>query len=222
MEAVRTKEETKAYNDSYRAAHKDEIKASGKAYRSSHKDEIKAYWDSHKEKYKISQANWYKANKSELKIAAAAYYKENKEKINAKNKKWNEDHKEKMIAYRYAHRAANSVRNHYYYIYSNSPRRTNYEGMPFFDGWNPNKGGSFGAGEDWIIKNLGERPDGTTLHIVNHDLGFVPGNLEWTHPLKQSHQQAHKIIAQQRNRIAQLEEQNKNLKELLGSPCAVL
>ena len=57
----------------------------------------------------------------------------------------------------------------------------------------------------WITTNLGKRPKGSTLHIVHHDVGFVPGNLEWTHPRKQSNQQMFKIIAQQRHRIKELE-----------------
>jgi hypothetical protein len=83
--------------------------------------------------------------------------------------------------------------------------------MPFFKDWDPAKGGSFDVGADWIIKNLGRRPKGTTLHIIDHATGFVPGNLEWTHPRKQVNQQMHKIIAQQRNKIKKLEERIKEL-----------
>ena len=81
--------------------------------------------------------------------------------------------------------------------------------MPFYDKWNPDKGGSFKAAEKWIIENLGKHPEGTTLHIIHQDIGFVPGNLEWTHPRKQSNQQMYKIIAQQRHRILELEAQLK-------------
>jgi hypothetical protein len=77
--------------------------------------------------------------------------------------------------------------------------------MPFFDAWNPAEGGSFDAAEDWIIKNLGRRPEKSSLHIVDHALGFVPGNIEWTHPRNQISQQMHKIIADQRNKIKKLE-----------------
>jgi hypothetical protein len=52
---------------------------------------------------------------------------------------------------------------------------------------------------------LGTRPKGSTLHIIEHEKGFVPGNLEWAHPRKQNNQQMFKIIAQQRHRIKQLE-----------------
>lgn len=71
-----------------------------------------------------------------------------------------------------------------------------YQGMPFFDEWNPDKGGSFIAGEKWIIENLGRRPvdnflmTGQTvrypgqksrwqMHILDRPVGFVPGNLAW-------------------------------------------
>jgi len=52
--------------------------------------------------------------------------------------------------------------------------------MPFFDAWNPEKGGEFRLGAQWILANLGPRPDKKYhLHIVNRALGFVPGNLQW-------------------------------------------
>jgi hypothetical protein len=86
-----------------------------------------------------------------------------------------------------------------------SGARMNYKGMPFFGGWNPDEGGSYRSAAVWIAVNLGKRPKGSTLHIIYHANGFVPGNLEWTHPRKQSNQQMFKIIAQQRHRIKELE-----------------
>jgi hypothetical protein len=107
-----------------------------------------------------------------------------------------------------------TVVHHYEYIFNKkNSRHLNYEGMPFFDGWKPKKGGSYKTGAMWIIKNLGFRPKGTQLHIVNHEKGFVPGNLEWTHPVKQVNQQMFKIIAQQRHRIKQLEAEVAELKK---------
>jgi hypothetical protein len=99
-----------------------------------------------------------------------------------------------------------SVWSHYRHILNlDGKGGTNYKDMPFYDGWNPKKGGSIRVGADWIITNLGKRPEGCTMHIVDHEKGFVPGNLEWTHPRKQDHQQMFKIIAQQRHRIKELE-----------------
>jgi hypothetical protein len=99
-----------------------------------------------------------------------------------------------------------TVASHYRLIFK-SPRREaeNYKSMPFFDGWNPNKSGSFRDGYDWIIKNIGPRPKGTSLHVVKHEIGFVPGNLAWAHPRKQSAEQMFKIIAELRH-------ENKKLK----------
>ena len=55
-----------------------------------------------------------------------------------------------------------------------------YAGMPFHDAWNSAKGGTADAGERWIVQNLGRRPSPThQLHIVDRQLGFVPGNLQW-------------------------------------------
>lgn len=111
-----------------------------------------------------------------------------------------------------------TVTGHYQNIVvSERAQSRTYKDMPFFDGWNPRKGGSLRAGELWLIKNLGRRPEGSTLHIVHHDLGFVPGNLEWTHPRKQISQQMHKIIAQQRNEIKSLKAKIKELRKMLRS-----
>jgi endogenous inhibitor of DNA gyrase (YacG/DUF329 family) len=98
-----------------------------------------------------------------------------------------------------------TVHAHYVWIFRKDGTHRTYKGMPFFDGWNPKKGGSFRAGANWILENLGRRPKGTTLHIIDHEKGFTPNNLEWTHPRKQSNQQMFKIIAQQRHRIKELE-----------------
>jgi hypothetical protein len=99
-----------------------------------------------------------------------------------------------------------SVRSHHHSIFKSLDRscRT-YKGMPFCDGWNPDKGGSFKAGSEWIITNIGKRPEGCSLHIVDHEMGFVPDNLEWAYPQKQSAQQMFKIIADQKHRIRELE-----------------
>jgi hypothetical protein len=91
------------------------------------------------------------------------------------------------------------------------PPLRNYEGMPFCDGWDPNKGGSFRTGGEWVIANLGKRPEGCSLHIVDHAKGFVPDNLEWTHPVKQTAEQMFKIIARQKHRMRELEVENQKL-----------
>jgi hypothetical protein len=53
-------------------------------------------------------------------------------------------------------------------------------GLPFCPAWNPRCGGSFLAGAQWIIENLGRRPNNRHhLHIVDRHLGFVPNNLVW-------------------------------------------
>ena len=98
-----------------------------------------------------------------------------------------------------------TVHAHWRWIFIEDGSHRTYKGMPFFDGWNPKKGGSFRAGAAWIISNLGKRPQGGSLHVVHHDIGFMPGNLEWASAGKQSNQQMFKIIAQQRHRIKELE-----------------
>src|SRR5579864_344654 len=107
-------------------------------------------------------------------------------------------------AYFLGHPELQSVANHRYAICSKKSKLKAYRGLPFYEAWNPARGGSYRAGEQWIIRNLGKRPRGSTLHILDHEKGFVPGNLEWTHPRKQNNQQMFKIIAQLRHQIKML------------------
>jgi hypothetical protein len=145
--------------------------------------------------------------------AGRRYYRRHKKKCRARNAAWLKAHKEYRKKWTVLHRERKSIMAHHRFIFKPTDKyHRSYRGMPFFDAWNPDKGGSFDAAESWIIKNLGRRPEKSTLHIVNHNLGFVPGNLEWTHPRKQISQQMHKIIAQQRNFIKKLEAQIRELK----------
>lgn len=115
-------------------------------------------------------------------------------------RRWDKEHPEHI-----------TVARHWYYIFKSRRKdaRT-YKGMPFFDGWNPDKGGSFQAGADWIIANLGRRPKGHTMHIVDHEKGFWPTNLEWASLRRQSAKQMFKIIADLRHLIRELEDLAEN------------
>lgn len=144
---------------------------------------------------KKTQKNRWKSQKK--------YRDAHKKEIAVKAKKYWAEHPELVSTY-----------NHYKLIFkTHHLSHKNYKGMPFFDEWNPKKGGSLKAGADWIVKNIGKRPRGATLHIIEHSEGFVPGNLEWTYPRKQNNQQMFKIIAQQRNRIKKLEARIKELEK---------
>lgn len=106
-----------------------------------------------------------------------------------------------------------TVVRHFEMIFnSKNPRNKYYKGMPFFDEWNLTKGGTYVAAAKWIVGNIGKRPEGASLHIVEHEKGFMPGNLEWAHPRKQMAQQMFKIIADLKHRIKELELENANLK----------
>lgn len=99
-----------------------------------------------------------------------------------------------------------TIHGHFSLIFNpKSAQHKNYKNMPFFDGWNPKKGGSFLLGMKWVIENLGKRPEKASLHIVDHEKGFVPGNLEWAFRNKQNSQQMFKIIANLKHRIKELE-----------------
>jgi len=186
---MKTKEEIKAYRAAWRAANKEKLKAEGARRYST-------------QAYKEARAAWRVANKEKIAAQSRAYNAAHKEEI----KKYHQDH-------RCSHRELQSVRFHHRAIFNPKDKsHKNYIGMPFFDLWNPDKGGSFKAGEKWIVENLGKRPEGSTLHVVAHEKGFTPDNLEWAHPRKQVHQQMHKIIAQQKHRIKELEEQIEILK----------
>jgi len=148
-----------------------------------------------------------KEHKKEHRKAMRELYPEKDKKMHAD---YRENHREEAKAL-----SAEWNKTHKEYIVKQSSQK-NYKGMPFFDEWNPDKGGSFQAGADWIILNLGKRPSGSTLHIISHELGFVPGNLEWTHPRKQCNQQMFKIIAQQRHEIKLLKSRILELKRQLN------
>lgn len=102
-----------------------------------------------------------------------------------------------------AHPEHITVRNHYHMIQNEDK---NYLGMPFYDEWNPNKGGSYGAGVQWIIENIGRKPaKGYDLHIVDRTIGFMPGNLQWVHRTQH----------QQEEIVTKLKIENQQLKNII-------
>jgi len=157
-------------------------------------------------------------SQEQKKARSASYYAAHKKERKEYDKAYCAAHKEEKKAYKAAYFAAlteqHSVRKHHYRIFGTkkNPPLKNYEGMPFEDTWNPKKGGSFRAGGEWIVTNLGRRPEGCSLHVVDHAKGFVPGNLEWTHPVKQNAEQMFKIIARQRHEIKELQIENQKLR----------
>lgn len=90
-----------------------------------------------------------------------------------------------------------TVVSHWNFIFN--PRTANaiasYKDMPFYDKWNPNKGGSYKTGMQWILDNLGQRPGPKhSLDIIKHDVGFMPGNLRWTLRGEQSSNRRHRTM----------------------------
>jgi hypothetical protein len=134
------------------------------------------YWTSRKFKKDRSITDYRKRpeeNKNNSKRWAAA----NPEKVRAAHQK----HYKNNVEYY-------TIRSHYLNIFKRSYPA--YKNLAFYDGWNPDKGGSFQSGADWIIENLGRRPDDTRyeLHIIRRypdpenlekPYGFVPNNLIW-------------------------------------------
>jgi hypothetical protein len=108
-----------------------------------------------------------------------------------------------------------TVKSHYYCIFvSKHKKDKTYKGVHFHDGWNPKKGGSFYEGYKWIIDNIGKRPKNASLHIIDHEKGFAPGNLEWATSRKQSNQQMYKIIAQLKHQIRKFRDKIKRIKNV--------
>src|SRR6266571_8902933 len=73
----------------------------------------------------------------------------------AKEQRKRAAHKSQQVAYR-------TVYHHWYFVFKSQDE--NYKGMPFFDDWNPDKGGSFRAGAEWIIATIGKRPESATFN----------------------------------------------------------
>lgn len=111
----------------------------------------------------------------------------------------------------------NTVKRHHYMIFRcENPRYKGYKGMPFFDGWDPEKGGSFEIGANWIKENLGCRPEGKiSLDIVHHEIGFMPGNLRWSEQKGQLSNQMRKVITRLKHENDLLKKENEYLKSLL-------
>lgn len=91
-----------------------------------------------------------------------------------------------------------TVTHHYDFIFkSKNPIHRCYKNMPFYDEWNPNKGGAYWKGSKWIILNLGSKPGPSwSLDIIEHRLGFVPGNLRWALKNNQSTNKQHRKLGQ--------------------------
>jgi hypothetical protein len=150
----------------------------------------KRYYKKNREKIIKQTAEWYQNNKEKMGAYHTAYYRRNTKKILARSKaRWEaikndpkvkQQAKKRGIKYKITRSEYISVRSHYDIIMGKYKKVPCYYKMPFFNGWNPKKGGSFQAGEDWIIENIGKRPGKNyQLHIVDRKLGFVPNNLEW-------------------------------------------
>jgi hypothetical protein len=91
-----------------------------------------------------------------------------------------------------------TVARHWRYIFNpKHPAHIRYVGMPFYDEWNPLKGGTLIKGMLWIIENLGPKPSiEWSLDIVKHELGFVPGNLRWALRDAQARNKKHRVLGQ--------------------------
>lgn len=87
------------------------------------------------------------------------------------------------------------VAHHYYILKSKNPKHKNYKDMPFFENWNPAQGGYLWKGAEWIIKNLGPKPGPQwSMDIIDHQKGFVPGNLRWASRLTQERNKRHSFL----------------------------
>jgi hypothetical protein len=159
----------------------------------------KLYFQTHREQHRKRGRAWEKKNKKQILANRREKY--------AADPALRQRRYAREKASRLAHPERLSVKGHYDCIHANE-RCPTYVGMPFFDGWSPKTGGSYEAGAQWIINNLGPRP-GTGkeyhLHIVDRAIGFMPGNLQWVP------RERHK----QEEMINKLLLENQHLKEML-------
>jgi hypothetical protein len=160
---------------------------------------------------KIHDAEWFKKPKNR----AARAKREREWRKKPENKIIN---RKRQVKWRKKNIERLTVQSHYYWIFN--PKHVNYKyykDMPFFDGWNPDKSGSFQAGADWIIENLGKRPKGkVSLDVIDHILGFVPGNLRWSDPKGQNKNQMYKKNAQLRRDLEKAESEISKLKLIIS------
>lgn len=142
------------------------------------------YHIKHRKRINAAQRAWAKNHPKNIRKHNRNQYIKNREKMNAHSRAWSKAHAERV-----------SVISHHHAIFSpKNVRHANYKGMPFFDDWNPDMCGSFRAGAQWIINNIGRRPGSGKeyhLHIVDRKIGFVPGNLQWVP--RERHQQEEMI-----------------------------
>jgi hypothetical protein len=52
--------------------------------------------------------------------------------------------------------------------------------------------GGFLRYEDWVLANLGPRPEGMTLDRIDNDRGYAPGNLRWATAEQQAGNRRHR------------------------------
>lgn len=175
------------------------------------------YYKNNKEKAKKQTAQWYRDNKEKAQSYHYKYYRKNKNKIKNRSRRrylrkrdnpaFKKLIKIKNAKYREAHPEYISIRSHYDLIVGKHEKIKCYYKMPFFDKWNPEKGGSFHVAEDWVIKNIGKRPDKNChLHIIDRQIGFMPENLAWVP--KDKHRQEEMV-----NKVLL---ENKRLREQLN------
>jgi hypothetical protein len=168
----------------------------------------------------MSTSEYRAAHKNEMRLYHAEHYSKHRKEIVAWSAAYRATHVKELREKRIIRNASRpeyvTVVTHYQVIFNPKQKQhKNYIGMPFFEEWNPKKGGSLKVGAEWIIKNIGRRPEGASLHVVDPILGFVPGNLEWTHRKKQNREQLVKIIARQRHEIKRLKRDFLELKQCL-------
>ena len=162
----------------------------------------KLYVQTHREQHRKRGRTWAKKNREKDLAARRANYAANPEL------------RERRYAREKAKRSANpervAVKGHYDAIHA-VKRCPTYTGMPFFKDWSPKTGGSYDAGAQWIIENIGRRPGSGTeyhLHIVDRKIGFMPGNLQWVPREKHAQEEMiNKLLLENQNLRQQLKYQ---------------
>lgn len=96
--------------------------------------------------------------------------------------------------------------NHWSWIFNKTKQLyPAYKNMLFFDAWNPNKGGSFAIGTQWICEHLGFKPGPKfQLHVLKtkkHPHGFFgPGGIVWRREMDRHDQDVLDLVTEWSNK----------------------
>lgn len=104
-------------------------------------------------------------------------------KVRSRNGKSNTTHGDTKKHYLY--KTWISIKTRCYNTNDKDYHRYGGRGIIMYEGWLKD----YSKFKEWMINNLGERPEGYSLDRINNNGNYEPNNLRWATPLKQRHNQ---------------------------------